>query len=35
MIAADKGFLDLGDVQLEYRFLGPRPQAAPTIVLLH
>jgi len=27
--------LDLGDQQLEYRWVGPRPNAAPTIVLLH
>jgi pimeloyl-ACP methyl ester carboxylesterase len=35
MTLAGHGFLDLGDMRLEYRFLGPRPQAAPTIVLLH
>ncbi|TAK48650.1 MAG: alpha/beta hydrolase [Xanthobacteraceae bacterium] len=29
------GFLDLGDQQLEYRHLGPRPDEAPAIVLLH
>jgi pimeloyl-ACP methyl ester carboxylesterase len=27
--------LDLGDQQLEYRFAGPRPDRAPTLVLLH
>ena len=27
--------LDLGDQQLEYRWVGPRPNAAPTLVLLH
>jgi pimeloyl-ACP methyl ester carboxylesterase len=32
---ADQGFLDLGDVRLEYRMIGPRPEGAPTIVLLH
>jgi len=31
----DQGFLDLGDMRLEYRMIGPRPDAAPTIVLLH
>jgi pimeloyl-ACP methyl ester carboxylesterase len=31
----DQGFLDLGDMQLEYRMLGPRPDVAPTLVLLH
>ena len=31
----DAGMLDLGDQQLEYRWVGPRPNAAPTIVLLH
>lgn len=29
------GQLDLGDQQLEYRFIGPAPDVAPTIVLLH
>ena len=32
---ADAGFLDLGDMRLEYRMIGPRPHAAPTLVLLH
>ena len=32
---ADQGFLDLGGMRLEYRMIGPRPQEAPTIVLLH
>src|SRR3954453_19952035 len=32
---ADQGFLDLGATRLEYRMIGPRPDAAPTIVLLH
>lgn len=34
-VLADEGFLDLGDQQLDYRFFGPRPGAAPTIVMLH
>ncbi len=32
---ADQGFLDLGPMRLEYRMIGPRPDAAPTIVMLH
>ena len=32
---ADQGFLDLGSMRLEYRMIGPRPDAAPTIVMLH
>ena len=32
---ADQGFLELGPMRLEYRMIGPRPDAAPTIVLLH
>ena len=32
---ASSGHLDLGDQQLEYRFIGPQPAAAPTLVLLH
>jgi pimeloyl-ACP methyl ester carboxylesterase len=31
----DQGFLDLEPLRLEYRFIGPRPDAAPTIVMLH
>src|SRR5262245_14350931 len=31
---ADQGFLDLGDMRLEYRMIGPRPHAAPTLVLV-
>jgi pimeloyl-ACP methyl ester carboxylesterase len=27
--------LDLGSMRLEYRMIGPRPNAAPTIVMLH
>ena len=30
-----QGFLDLGAMRLEYRMIGPRPDAAPTLVLLH
>lgn len=32
---ADRGFVDLGDQCLEYRFVGPQPDAAPTLVMLH
>jgi pimeloyl-ACP methyl ester carboxylesterase len=32
---ADIGFLDIGTQWLEYRMFGPRPDAAPTLVLLH
>jgi pimeloyl-ACP methyl ester carboxylesterase len=32
---ADQGFLSLADMRLEYRMIGPRPDAAATIVLLH
>jgi pimeloyl-ACP methyl ester carboxylesterase len=32
---ADQGFLDLGDTRLEYRMIGPRPDQAATLVLLH
>ena len=31
----DSGFLTLGSQRLEYRMIGPRPDAAPTIVMLH
>lgn len=31
----DSGFLTIGDQRLEYRMIGPRPDAAPTLVLLH
>ena len=31
----DSGFLDLADQRLEYRWFGPRPDRAPTLVLLH
>jgi pimeloyl-ACP methyl ester carboxylesterase len=32
---ADQGFLDLEPMRLEYRMIGPRPDGAPTIVMLH
>ncbi len=35
MTIADEGFLDLPPLRLEYRMIGPRPGAAPTIVMLH
>ena len=35
MTLADTGFLDLSPMRLEYRMIGPRPDAAPTIVMLH
>src|SRR5258707_1745015 len=35
MTLADQGFLDLGPMRLEYRMIGPRPDAAATIVMLH
>src|SRR2546425_5187858 len=35
MTLADQGFLDLGPMRLEYRMIGPRPDAAPTIAMLH
>jgi pimeloyl-ACP methyl ester carboxylesterase len=31
----DSGFLSIGDQRLEYRMIGPQPDAAPTIVMLH
>ena len=31
----DAGFLDIGAQRLEYRMIGPRPNEAPTLVLLH
>src|SRR5262249_58913957 len=31
----DQGFLELGEMRLEYRMIGLRPDAAPTLVLLH
>jgi pimeloyl-ACP methyl ester carboxylesterase len=35
MTLADAGFLDIGPHSLEYRMIGPRPDKAPTLVLLH
>jgi pimeloyl-ACP methyl ester carboxylesterase len=35
MTLADTGFLDLDPMRLEYRIIGARPGAAPTIVMLH
>jgi pimeloyl-ACP methyl ester carboxylesterase len=32
---SDAGFLDLDPLRLEYRMIGPHPDAAPTIVMLH
>jgi pimeloyl-ACP methyl ester carboxylesterase len=32
---AEEGFVDVDGQQLEYRMIGPRPDAAPTIVMLH
>ena len=32
---ADQGHLTIGSASLEYRMIGPRPDAAPTIVMLH
>jgi pimeloyl-ACP methyl ester carboxylesterase len=32
---SDTGFLDLAPLRLEYRMIGPHPDAAPTIVMLH
>jgi pimeloyl-ACP methyl ester carboxylesterase len=35
MPLADEGFLDIGGARLEYRMVGPRPDEAPTIIMLH
>jgi len=35
MTLADQGFLEIGPMRLEYRMIGPRPDVAPTIVVLH
>jgi pimeloyl-ACP methyl ester carboxylesterase len=32
---ADQGHLSIGGASLEYRMIGPRPDAAPVIVMLH
>ncbi|MBX9844707.1 MAG: alpha/beta hydrolase [Xanthobacteraceae bacterium] len=31
----DQGFLDLPPLRIEYRMAGPRPDQAPTLILLH
>jgi pimeloyl-ACP methyl ester carboxylesterase len=35
MTLSDSSFLSIGPHSLEYRFTGPQPGAAPTLVLLH
>src|SRR5215472_15251095 len=35
MTLADDGVLDVGAQRLEYRMIGPRPDSAPTLVVLH
>ena len=35
MTLSDEGFLELAPLRLEYRMIGPRPNEAPTIVMLH
>lgn len=35
MAIADSGFLRINDQNLEFRMVGPRPELAPTLVLLH
>jgi pimeloyl-ACP methyl ester carboxylesterase len=35
MTLSDSGFLSIGSQRLEYRMIGLRPDAAPTIVMLH
>jgi pimeloyl-ACP methyl ester carboxylesterase len=35
MSVADEGFLQIGPQRLEYRMIGPRPDTAPTLVMLH
>jgi len=32
---SDQGFLDVAPLRLEYRMIGPRPDQAPTVVMLH
>lgn len=32
---AEQGLLDIGDQRLEYRMIGPPPDEAPTLVMLH
>jgi pimeloyl-ACP methyl ester carboxylesterase len=35
MTLNDSGFIEIGGAKLDYRMIGPRPDAAPTIVMLH
>ncbi len=35
MALSETDFLDLPPLRLEYRMIGPRPDAAPTVVMLH
>ncbi|HJS61813.1 MAG TPA: alpha/beta hydrolase [Pseudolabrys sp.] len=35
MILSESGFVYIGAQKLEYRFVGPQPDKAPTLVLLH
>jgi pimeloyl-ACP methyl ester carboxylesterase len=35
MPSPDSGFLSIGTQRLEYRMIGPRPDEAPTLVMLH
>jgi pimeloyl-ACP methyl ester carboxylesterase len=35
MTLSDSGFLSLGSQRLEYRMIGPRPDQAPTLIMLH
>jgi pimeloyl-ACP methyl ester carboxylesterase len=35
MTFADEGFLAIGSQRLEYHMIGPRPETAPTLVMLH
>jgi pimeloyl-ACP methyl ester carboxylesterase len=35
MAIGESGFLDIGGQRLEYRFAGPQPDKAPSLVLLH
>ena len=35
MTLADQGLLELAEMRLEYRMIGPHPDAASTLVLLH
>src|SRR6202166_4162019 len=35
MTLSPTGFLTIGTAELEYRMIGPAPESAPTIVMLH